>query len=167
MSNKEILATLFDDKTVRVLDKLLEKKGTFYLRELAKESDVSLATTYRIVQRLLELGVVEKKMHDKFVFYSLKANVPLFDELYGLLKGKKADPLESFCEKVAGLGVSIYTTKSNQLFVVGNADSTSIKGALDDLNAGGKKYKHMILKEDQFKQMVELGLVEKGAKRLI
>ena len=167
MKPREILATLFDEKTVRVLDKLVDKKGIFYLRELAKEADVSLATTYRIAQRLMEVGIVEKQVRDKFIYYSLKTDTPLFDDIYGLLRGKKADPLEVFCEKIKGVGVQVYSTKGHQLLVVGNVDNTKLNSALDELNSSGKRYKHMLLKEDQFKQMVDFGLVEKSAKRLI
>lgn len=162
MKTTEILSALFDDKTVRVLDKLLDKKGIFYLRELSKEADVSLATTYRIVQRLLDMGLVEKQMRDKFTYYNIKTNSPMFDELCGLLRGKKAEPLEVFKEKIKNMGVSVYVTKTNQLFVVGDTISGELKPALDELNAGGKKYKHMVIKEDQFKQMAELGLIDKA-----
>ena len=48
----DLMSKIFDIKTVKVIEILLKKRGRFYLRDLSRESGVSLATTYRIVQKL-------------------------------------------------------------------------------------------------------------------
>ena len=53
----KLLSTIFDEKIVAVLIVLLNKSNEFGVRELAREANVSIATTYRIIQKL-KLGVV-------------------------------------------------------------------------------------------------------------
>jgi len=50
---------------------------------------------------------------------------------------------------------------------VGEISEGWLRPALDELKKGVKQYKHMVVKEDQFKQMVEFGLVDKSVKQLV
>ncbi len=72
MDQQQLLATIFDKKTVAILQNLLKKKDEFYLRDLSRESKVSLATTYRIVSKLAELGLVHKNKKEKTTEYKIK-----------------------------------------------------------------------------------------------
>src|SRR3989344_4764345 len=70
MENRtQLLANLFDKKTIEVLKKLLLKDGTFYLRDISRATNVSLSTTFRIVQKLMGMGLVEKDQIEKFTIY--------------------------------------------------------------------------------------------------
>ena len=62
-----LLESVFDKKTVKILEELLNIKNIFYLRDLSKKTGVSLATTYRIIQKLVKLGIVEKENIDWMV----------------------------------------------------------------------------------------------------
>src|SRR3989338_6621871 len=72
----DILEELFDKKVLDLIRLFFsEHQKDFYLRELAKETKVSLASTFRIVQRLAKLGLIEQKdVGGKFKVYRLADN---------------------------------------------------------------------------------------------
>ena len=59
---KKLLGTVFDAKTVAVIYALLGKKGRFYLRDLSRESGVSLATAHRIILAPHQVEAEEKEL---------------------------------------------------------------------------------------------------------
>src|SRR3990170_250012 len=117
----QLLSSLFDRKTVEVLRKLLLKSGNFYIRDLSKETGVPLATTFRIIQKLVPLGLVQKNEVDKFVFYSVKRNSNVYNDIHALVFGTSNDPIELFKttlkERYAG-GYSAYQDKDNKIFII-------------------------------------------------
>lgn len=116
----DVLSEVFDDKTVRILDNILKKEGTFYLRELSKETGVSLATTFRIIQNLLEKGLVEKEAQGKFNFYKINKKSALFEELRTLILGKKASPLDIIKRELPDN--MIFHKNQKEFFIVSNKD---------------------------------------------
>ena len=169
----EILADLFDRKTVDVLKCLLKKDKTFYLRDLSREANVSLATTYRIVQRLLAIGLVKKEIHEKFTFYSIVKNSPAYSELAFLILGKKkaVDPvalLKAGLAKYSDMELYALKGKEEKYFIVSEQAGpveieTLISGIEDET---GKRLNYMLINNLQFDQMKQLGLVSKDLKKL-
>jgi len=61
MQNIETLGGLFDNKVLSVLAVLVnDMSGGLYLREISKYSKVSDASTYRIIKKMINLGLVEQ-----------------------------------------------------------------------------------------------------------
>jgi DNA-binding IclR family transcriptional regulator len=70
-----VLYTLVDPKILRILDLFLKNKGKFFhLNKIAREAKVPLSTTFRIVNRLVTLDIVEQTTIDKFKIYRLSEN---------------------------------------------------------------------------------------------
>jgi DNA-binding transcriptional ArsR family regulator len=74
MDKSEILASLIDDKIVKIYLALTNTNKEFYLRELAKASGVPPASTYRILRKLLKLKLVDEIKMNKFRLYRLSSN---------------------------------------------------------------------------------------------
>ena len=170
MQNKSaLLASLFDAKTVDVLKKLLIKKDVFYLRDLSRETGVSLATTYRIIQKLAKLGLVSKEQRDKFTFYSLAKDSPAYRELYSLIIGTAPDPISALRTHLTdkyGSNFSLYLLKGKEkkVFVVSDiAENKDVRAIIDKVaDKIGQKLNHLVVKPTQFEQMQEIGLINKA-----
>ncbi|MBD3263021.1 helix-turn-helix domain-containing protein [Candidatus Woesearchaeota archaeon] len=176
MSGKSaLLAKLFDEKTVKILKKLLIKKGVFYLRDLSRETGVSLATTYRIVQKLIKLGLVTKDKQDKFTFYRLLNDSPAYKELYSLIIGTAPDPISNIRKELenryGAKKFSLYLLKGKEkkIFVVSKtANSAAVKSIISKVaDKTGKKFNHIVLKPTQFSQMQEIGLINRDKLEMI
>ena len=137
----ELLGKIFDIKTVQVIKILITKRGRFYLRDLSRESGVSLATTYRIVQKLKNIGIVYKDGKEKIEFYELNRNA----ENFGLIKDifmdsvhKPAEIVKEKLHKIHGLEPRIYHEKNNENKIIVVSSLTekkeieSLKKQLDD-----------------------------------
>ena len=75
MENLKILESLFDKKKLKVLKLFLQEKDKeFYLREVAKSTGVSIATTFRIIQKLASLNLIDVIIINKFKLYKLAQN---------------------------------------------------------------------------------------------
>ena len=60
METVDVLEQLFDNKILSVLQLFVENENNqYYLREIAKLTKVSPATTYRILNKLVDLNVLE------------------------------------------------------------------------------------------------------------
>ena len=161
-----LLSNLFDKKTVEVLKKLLLKQGNFYIRDLSKETGVPLATTYRIIQKLVGLGIVEKKDMDKFVFYSVKKDSPVYHDVHALVFGTSADPIELFKltlrERHSG-AFSAYKDKDGKIFIVSDlikeADVAEIAAYV--FGKTQTKPNYIVTTRDFFQKMQDMGLVSK------
>ena len=61
MESQKIMEGLFDRKILTILKLFLKKKDQqFYLKEISKQTRVPLASTHRILNKLLELEIIEK-----------------------------------------------------------------------------------------------------------
>lgn len=161
-----LLSNLFDKKTVEVLKKLLLKQGNFYIRDLSKETGVPLATTYRIVQKLTSLGIVEKKEMDKFVFYSVKKDSPTYHEVHTLVFGTSSDPIELFKltmkERHAG-AFSAYKDKDGKIFIVSDLIKEADVAEIASYVFGKTQIKpnYIVTTRDFFQKMQDMNLVSK------
>lgn len=70
-----ILEELFDSKKLAVIKIFMkEKSHEFYLREISQKSKVPVATTFRIVNRLVSLRLVDMLAISKFKAYRWASN---------------------------------------------------------------------------------------------
>jgi len=174
MADTNILKQLFDKKILRIIDVFLQNKDKqFYLRELGRDANVSPATTYRIVGKLVKAGIIEEIKISKFKIYKIIINEKT-EGLSKLLK-EEVNPLEIFVEKVKNIeGVDSVilqgkkTNKSVNVLIIGN-DNVSKK--IESITSGIKQ-KHnfnidfLTLSDLQFRQMTKLG-VYSGDKKVL
>ncbi len=174
MADINILKQLFDKKILRIIDVFLQNKDKqFYLRELSRDANVSPATTYRIVGKLVKAGIIEEIKISKFKIYKIIIN----EKTKGLSKllKEEVNPLEIFVEKVKNIeGVDSVilqgkkTNKSVNVLIIGNDNvSKKINSITSDI-----KQKHnfnidfLTLSDLQFRQMTKLG-VYSGDKKVL
>ena len=163
-----LLSSLFDKKTVEILKKLLLKKDIFYLRDISRETGVPLATTFRIVQKLVGMGLVGREQQDKFTWYKLNRDSQTFKEVHELVIGAKQDPLELFKtllkEKFEG-SFSAFVTKDKdkKVFIISDLVKTADVEEVSKkfIENSGFKPNYMVVTPQFFEQMQTMGLIAK------
>jgi hypothetical protein len=174
MQNYDFLAHLFDSKLLGVLRLFLqfpEKK--FYLKEISDSSEVSIATTHRILTRLVKLDVLSEIKISKFKVYELAKNdkVDFLSSFIDL----SVDAVEIFVEKVKNLpGIEKIilhgkaTKNKANLFLIGSSfPSSEIKLVVAELR---EKYNftitYLTFGQEQYEQMSVMGLFPQTKKIL-
>lgn len=163
-----LLSNLFDKKTIEILKKLLLKKDVFYLRDLSRATGVSLATTYRIIQKLAGMGLVTKEQQDKFTFYKILRDTPVYRELCSLILGDMEEPAQIIKKELRddfGPTFKVYQNKDKdkKIFIV----SEQVKQENVDVIASkihgqtGFKPTTMVVTPAFFEQMHSMGLINK------
>ena len=61
MVKKEVLAKLIDEKKAAVLQIILSSKEEVCLKEVAEKSQVSITSSFRILQELVGMGVLKRR----------------------------------------------------------------------------------------------------------
>jgi len=167
-ARSQLLANLFDKKTIEVLKKLLLKQDRFYLRDLSRETSVSLATTFRIVQKLMGLGLVCKEQQDKFVWYKLLRNTDIYKEIYALVMGATPDPADLFKQQLkekfaASFQAYVTKDKDRKIFIVSEMvkqiDTDAILSNVAE--STGTKLNCMVITPAFFEQMQTIGMIQK------
>jgi len=166
----DLLSELFDDKTVKVLKKLLLKKDTFYLRDISRETGVSLATTFRIVQRLMGMGLVKKQQQGKFTIYSLNRDAPIFLDVYKLIIGEALDAVGLVKKALKGsydisrTNLFVLKDNKNKIFIISDdVEPAFVSGLATTIKEElGTKVDLMAISHSQFRQMREMKLISAG-----
>ena len=171
---EDVLEQLIDSKVVSVLKVLFsDKEKQFYLKETSEEAMVPMATTFRILQRLKDLSLVDEIKIGKFKVYSAADNerVAFLDNL---IKGEKK-ALKMFVDstkEISGVSSIILQgkdsdTKANIIIIGEDVSSDPLKQLTYDIK---EKYNFMIsylvLPQFQYDQMVEMGLYS-GQKKVL
>jgi len=97
---EKLLSEVFDSKTVAVIYALLGKGGRFYLRDLSRESGVSLATAHRIIQRLVTTGMIKRDESDRIKFYEVDRGSDSFKMLASMFLDKSKTPSEIIKDRI-------------------------------------------------------------------
>ena len=166
MQDLEMLGGLFDNKILAVLAVLVnDMSGGLYLREIAKYAKVSDASTFRIINKLIPLGIVEQMKIKKLKLYKFR-NEPRTEFLYKMLK-KDIQVMQLFVDQIKVVpgvqAVLLHGKESNQranVLIIGlNVDSDKIKEICGSIK---EKYNFIIsplvLAAEQFEQMSQMGL---------
>jgi len=169
MEGIEILKSLFDDKKIRVINVLLQERDKqFYLREISKVADVSLATTYRIINQLVKLNIAKIVPVSKFKLYQIEDNEQAMF-LATILKEKKK-ALQEFIDvlrTIKGIHMLILhgedtETKANVLVIGEDIDTEQVKRVASAIkDRFNFNITYMTLTGQQYEQMSSLGLLQK------
>ncbi|MFH0874302.1 MAG: hypothetical protein V1859_00030 [archaeon] len=174
MESIEVLDELFDSKKIAVI-KLFIKDDTkeYYLREVAKLTKTSPATTYRILNKLLKLKILRLIEFKKTKLYILEQNKTT-EFLKTVLKIDKR-VIESFVDLVKidpNVTQIILVGKEEEnranLILIGEGiNSNEIKRICADTK---DKYNFTIttfmLTQEQYEQMIAMGLYP-GMKKVL
>jgi len=157
----QLLSQLFDQKIVAIIEKLLLKKGIFYLRDLSKESEVSLATTYRIVQKLSDIGLVIRERQGKIIFYKVLRDSAVFKEVYDLIIGEPFNVIEIFKKKLKEVNKDIkLIPHKDKMFVVGDIDQSIVNNIVSKISEqADSQLNILVISTQQYEQMRKIGLI--------
>ncbi len=174
MYDENLLESLFDDKCLRIIRLFIDDKSKeFYLREISKESNVPVTSTFRIVNRLVNLNIIDQLLIKKFKLYRLAQNDNT-QYLSTLLK-ERPRALEEFLQKAKTFGfideIILHgkeeKSKASVLLIGNNIDNGAVKMLLGSIK---EKYNFNVmtvpLTREQFEQMSSMDLFPREKKLL-
>ena len=166
MESQKILEGLFDKKMLTILKLFLKKKDQqFYLKEISKQAKVPLASTHRILTKLLENEIIERTKIKHLKIYKLAENEKT-QYLEAVFEEKKTI-LDEFVEQasqVPGITTIISSgreekDKANLLIIGESIDNSLIREIIVKIK---EKYNftitHLVLTETQYQQMAAMNL---------
>lgn len=164
MEPQEILGELFDNKILAILRFFLKNDNDeYYLREISRNTKVSPASTYRILNKLVKMNVLLVNEIKTAKLYTLEKNKTV-DFLKSLVEVdivqffvEQASKIEAI-EEILLLGTRS-KNKANVLVLGNNVDSSQVKLLCGEIK---EKYdftiNQMILAREQYEQMSAMGL---------
>ncbi|MBR9683246.1 winged helix-turn-helix transcriptional regulator [Candidatus Woesearchaeota archaeon] len=171
MVEKEVLRGLLDHKKISVLKTLYFSKDEMYLRELAKKSEVSVSSVFRILQELMGTGLIRVKEVGMMKFFSLVRN-----EKSSFLDGwfKEESLLDVFVEYVSGMNGlkkallhgKMENNQANVILIGDQIDNLKVKEVCEKIKEKGLDLSYVILNEDQFEKLDNMGLYA-GEKKVL
>lgn len=174
MQAVDVLKDLFDEKILSILNIIInDKTGGMYLGEISMAAEVPKATTFRIINKLVNSELIEEKKIKKLKLYRFKRSGNS-EFLYNIFK-KDVQILKIFIEKVKDLkGLQAILLhgeetkdRANILLIGGNIDSGKIKETCAKI-----KEKHnfiispLTLTAEQYNSMSKMGLYS-GKKNIL
>lgn len=174
MQESIIIQELFDKKILNILNVFFDdKENEFYLREIAKLGGVAPATTFRIINKLLKLGIIDVIKIKKIKLYKLSDNI-YTAYLETFLKNKKRamDVIIDKLKEINNINQIILhgketDSKANLLLIGSNIDDAKVKSIVIDA-----KEQHnfilscLTLSYEQYDNMVSMGLYS-GTKKVL
>lgn len=160
MPESDLLKSLIDDKIVRVMKLFTNNSDKeFYLREIAKQTKVSPASTHRILKKLTKKNIVIKRKRKHLITYTI--NNDETDLIFDVFEDRK-NALESFKNDVKDLkGVKkiVLTGKSSKnkasVLIVGEVYEKDFinKKTMEIKEKYNFKIIHLIVSSEQYEQM--------------
>ncbi len=172
-NNREILEALLPPSTLKILKLLINNEDQrYYLREMARQTRVPPASTFRIVQHLVAHKIVNVEQIKRFKLYSF--NSESGNLLVDVLQDRKSAVVEFINSIKEFDGVQMVVLHGNEdktranILVIGNdMDLESIKRNAVYIS---DKFKFNIilltLEPDQYNQMSSMGLYP-GKKKIL
>lgn len=167
MEELNVLKGLFDKKILSILDILVNDNSEegLYLREIAKKSKVSPASTYRILKKLVEMDIAsQKKIKQLKLYKSNKTKKTEF--LYNLLK-KDVRIISLFVDMIQEIkpvqAVILHgeeqMDRANVLLIGEGIDNAKVKEICGELQTKHKfTISPLVLVAEQYEQMIKMGL---------
>lgn len=165
MEQISLFEKLIEPKTLKLLRVFFDDEDKdFYLIELSKRSGTPPASTFRIINRILSLGIIELRMVNKFKFYKVMKNKET-DFLKSLIK-KDKKALDLFVERIREIeGVKQIVLhgketkdKADLLLIGDNIEASFVKSiAFEIKEKYGFTISWMTLSMEQYEQMLSMG----------
>ncbi|MCA9478514.1 MAG: winged helix-turn-helix transcriptional regulator [Nanoarchaeota archaeon] len=172
-SNRELLEALISPSTLKILKLFINNEDQrYYLREIAKLTRIPAATTYRVLNHLHDIGLVDVEQIKRFKLYTLNSESSRF--LLDILQDRKSAVVE-FVNSIQSFdGVQMVVLhgkeekdKANVLVIGMGLDVESIKRNAVYMS---DKFKFniilLVLSPDQYNQMSSMGLYP-GRKKIL
>ena len=164
MSKKEVLANLIDSKKSAILQTTLHSNEPLVLKEIANKSNVSLASTHRILQELVNLNVLERKVWKTAKTYSVQNNTKV--DFLKSLYDQDYNAIQDFLTKVknlSGIKQIMQHGTSNQkeanLILIGEyINNNRIEDVCQEIKKKGFEISFVTLTKVQFEQMSKMGV---------
>lgn len=165
MNKKKVIETLFDKKVIKILRLFINNPDSeYYLREIARISKVSPASTYRIISSMKDLELLEERRDKHLKTYILNQdNAGMFIDLLGDKKSAIQE-FAQFIKDVDGVRSCIMHGKEEKdkasILVVGtDIDQEVIRSQTINIK---EKYDFniifLVLDPVQYDQMLQMGL---------
>ncbi|MFH1801996.1 MAG: hypothetical protein ABH864_00930 [archaeon] len=164
MKKSDVLRDLFDEKIIKIINIFLEEpEKHFSLTQTSSMSKVNVATTLRILERLVKKDIVEITYMGKSKFYKLKQGEKTI-ALNRLLK--KEEHITDFIERIKDVPkikrviLESRTDDGAKVIIVGNpVPSEKLAEIIEEIDEKYHfKIQHVELSEDQFEGMEKMGL---------
>lgn len=164
MKRMDVLRELFDEKIIKVISLFLDEPSkTFSLTQVSSQAKVNIATTLRIVEKLVKKDIIEIDLIGKSKFYRLKQSEKtlLLNKLL-----RREEHLTEFTEKIKEM-VSVTkvileektSNEAKMIIVTTSPSQDKIKNLVDEIK---KKFNFKIefieITEKQFSEMERLGV---------
>ncbi|MBT4595884.1 helix-turn-helix domain-containing protein [Candidatus Woesearchaeota archaeon] len=166
MDGVEGLEKLIEKKLLLLIKTILsEPNKEFYLQELSEKSKVPIATTFRLLNKLIELKLIEERKISRFTIYKLSKNKEI--EFLSKLFKFEIDPIKEFSDLVnAKFAISsIYrqgekSDKKSNLVILGyDIEANQISEIAKEIKVNyNYLINFIILTPEQFKQMENMGI---------
>jgi hypothetical protein len=174
VESEKLLESLFDKKILSIIRLFLNKNNQqLTLNEISKYSRVPLASTFRIVNKLVVIEIIQISKIKHLKVYSLAANEKT-KYLDTIIKENKTI-LDEFVEqlnKISGIRTVMLhgkheKDKANILIIGEHVESSAVRQIVVGIK---EKYNfnitHLVLDEDQYNQMAAMNLYS-GKKEIL
>lgn len=172
MSKKEALRALLDEKRSAVLKVLVNASEEMYLQEIATKSNVSVTSTFRILQEFTQQQLVKKRHWKTSKVYACEKNekVDFLKELFL----EEFDGLQEFVQSVGTVpqiqNIILHggqkKGKANVLLIGENIDLVKVEENCKTIRENGFELSYLTLTKIQYEQMVKMGLYS-GEKKVL
>ncbi|MBI2668459.1 helix-turn-helix domain-containing protein [Candidatus Woesearchaeota archaeon] len=172
MIRKEVLMALMDEKKAAVLKIILNSKEELYLKEISEKSNVSIASTFRILRELVSVGLLQKRIWKNSKVYTSCQNEKV--EFLKSLFEEDFDGVDEFVrlvETVPGIQQIILhgskkKGKANILIIGEGVNAVQVEDAKAKLKEKSFELSYLTLTKEQYEQMVQMGLYS-GEKKVL
>ena len=172
MVRKEVLANLIDSKKAAILKTLLNAKDEMYLKEISEKSNVSITSTFRIVNDLVNLEILQKREWKTSKVYSAAGNEKT--EFLKELFYEEYDGINDFVGMIKDLSgvqnIFLHGTRKSgeaKIILIGeHINASRVEEALQEVQKKGFELNYLSLAKGQYEHMVKMGLYSGGKKVL-
>lgn len=166
MENRDILEQLIDPKIIKILRIFFENdKKQFYLREISNKTGVSTASTFRVLNKLVQLNLISININAKFKSYILADNENT--RFLGQLIKKEKQIMQILVTRVKNIEglqeVMLYGKEEKDraiIILIGeNIPSETVKSVCSEIKEEfNYSINPLVLNREQFEQMDRMGL---------
>ncbi len=172
MVKKELLGKLIDPKIASILRIVLRTQEELTLQEISQKSLVSPASTYRILQDLAAMEILNRREWKNSKVYKPHENEKV--EFLRTLFDEEVDAVAEFSQAAQSIpgvqSIILYGSakkgKANILLIGESINATSLEPLKNTLKDRGADISYLALTKEQYDRMVTMGLYS-GEKKIL